>query len=79
MSPERYAVNAMYEAIGALRALTRDDDNLSHVIRKLEIGIEKIGGEEECNHDWDGGLDPSGGISARCKKCGTKRHVNNMK
>lgn len=28
-----------------------------------------------CDHDWEGELDPRGGIAGACKKCGAKRHV----
>ena len=67
----RYAIDAMREAIGALKALGREGDRSSEIIRRLEIGIEKIGGQQECSHDYsEGRLLPDGGVSARCKKCG---------
>lgn len=71
MTPSRYAANAMYEAIGALRAAQKEGDGLSMIIRKLEVSIEKIGGKEECTHSgMVATKSPKGGFEGYCSKCG---------
>lgn len=71
-TPERAAVEAMSGALGALRALKRDGDQLDTVIHHLIMAID--GFDPRCDHDWNGALSPHGGVQANCKKCGVVRY-----
>lgn len=77
MAPERYAANAMYEAIGVLRAVQKEGDGLSLTISKLEHAIEKIGGKDECMHGFMVSYkSPDGGYDGTCSICGEKVHTD---
>lgn len=70
---ERFAVEAMATAIGALRALKRDGDLLDTVINQLLTAIDKF--DPRCEHEWIAARSPHGGVDATCKKCGVTRYV----
>lgn len=49
ITAERYAVEAMSMAIGALKAKRVEGDGTDHVVRKLELAIDKL--DPRCDHD----------------------------
>jgi hypothetical protein len=70
-----YVRNAVYMAMGALKAISRDQDRISEIIRQLQISADKL--EGKCEHDWAGERDPTGGLMGTCRKCGeTRRNIN---
>jgi hypothetical protein len=72
-TPERYAVDAMNMAVGALKAKRTDGDGVDHVIAKLEIAIGKF--DQRCDHEWEGFKSPNGGLAGVCKKCSVTRYT----
>lgn len=73
MTPERYAVDAMNIAIGALKALKNSESDLDFVIFKLQNAIDKF--DPRCDHDWEAAKSPIGGAQATCKKCLVTRYT----
>lgn len=69
---ERFAVDAMNAAIGALKAKRTEGDRIDEVIAKLEHAVSKF--DVRCDHDWEGFQSPHGGVQATCKKCGVTRY-----
>lgn len=72
-TPERFAVEAMTLAIGALKMARTDTNGADHVIEVLNVAIGKF--DPRCDHDWIGAQSPHGGLQATCKKCGVVRYT----
>lgn len=72
-TPERYAVDAMHMAIGALLAHRTDDNGNERIIAKLERAIGKF--DARCEHEWEGAKHPAGGLVGTCKKCFVTRRT----
>lgn len=74
LTPERYAVDAMHMAIGALRMSRKEGDGSDEIVERLRRAIDKF--DPRCEHDWAAAQSPNGGVQGTCKKCGVTRYVS---
>lgn len=73
-TPERFAVEAMTLAMGALHMARTEANGADHVIQILKVAIDKF--DPRCDHDWsNGALRPQGGVQAECRKCHVVRYA----
>ncbi len=74
VTPERYAVEVMQMAIGALECFVTEHNGVNNVIERLRRAVDKF--DPRCDHEWVGAQSPRGGVEGTCKKCGVTRYVS---
>lgn len=74
VTAERYAVDAMNKAVGALETFRNDLNGVANIIEQLKVAIEKF--DIRCDHDWvgDKSVHKPKGYVETCTKCGVCRY-----